>query len=158
MGYHRAKIHKGTYGMISKIQEEVEELQDAHDQGSKILELCELADLYGAIEGYLGAAHPHVSMDDLKHMSNLTKSAFHEGERKSSSSTVSHEHNLVQSSDLADIASSIAWAEYKAGNINKDTLPWRRFQSLYNRLSLHEQAMVARFSPFDNRISLKDYL
>lgn len=48
-GYHIREITKGTYGDFSKVVEEMEELLDAHDQNAKIMVLCELADLYGAM-------------------------------------------------------------------------------------------------------------
>lgn len=80
MGYHKREIRKGTYGTISKIYEEVEELADAHEQRGKILELVELADLYGAIEGYVERKFG-MSMADIKQMSDMTKSAFIEGKR-----------------------------------------------------------------------------
>ena len=52
-GYHIANIPKGEYGEVSKIEEEIAELKDATSQGSKIMELVELSEIYGAIEGYL---------------------------------------------------------------------------------------------------------
>lgn len=84
MGYHKRKIRKGVFGEISKIQEELDELVDANEQGVKIMELVEIADLYGAIQGYLKEHHPGVSMKDIKKMSKRTKSAFEDGTRKSS--------------------------------------------------------------------------
>lgn len=80
MGYHTREIPRGVLGEFSKIEEEMEELKDAHDQGVKILELCELSDLYGAIELYLQAQYG-MDMRDLKEMSLLTKRAFEDGTR-----------------------------------------------------------------------------
>lgn len=80
MGYHNKVITKGELGEFSKIREEFEELSDAHEQGAKILELCELADLYGAMELYLENQF-HLSMEDIKKMKELTSSAFKQGER-----------------------------------------------------------------------------
>lgn len=80
-GYHLRDIQKGIFGRISKIREELEELEDAHDQGNKIMALCEVADLYGAIEGYLELFHPATSMDDVKKMAEATKRAFESGRR-----------------------------------------------------------------------------
>jgi hypothetical protein len=80
MGYHTREIDKGTYGLFSKIKEEFEELEDAHEQGANILELCEFSDLYGAVEEYIRVKH-NMSMDDIKKMSDMTKSAFKEGKR-----------------------------------------------------------------------------
>lgn len=81
MGYHKREITRGIFGEFSKIQEEYEELIDAHEQGGKILELVEISDLYGAIEGYLNLKYG-MSMDDIKQMSEMTSSAFKEGKRK----------------------------------------------------------------------------
>ena len=78
-GYHTKQIKKGKLGTISKIQEELDELQDAEDQGVKILIACELADLYGALRDY---AEKHgLQMEDLRDMVNLTKAAFEGGYR-----------------------------------------------------------------------------
>lgn len=79
MGYHKRNIPKGELGEFSKIREEFEELNDAVIQGSPILELCECADLIGAIEAYV--ERYNVSIQDVIHMMNLTKKAFKEGER-----------------------------------------------------------------------------
>ncbi len=80
MGYHTKKFKKGVYGEFSKIQEEWEELLDARLQDGKILELCELADLYGAISGYVEKKF-NLTMDDIAKMSRMTSEAFEEGER-----------------------------------------------------------------------------
>jgi hypothetical protein len=80
MAYHKREIEKGVYGQFSKIREEFQELDDAHEQDARILELCELADLYGAIEGYVEVKFGF-KMADVKAMSDLTKSAFREGTR-----------------------------------------------------------------------------
>ena len=44
MGYHTKHIEKGTLGEFSKIREEYEELTDAVNQGSKVMEICEMCD------------------------------------------------------------------------------------------------------------------
>lgn len=80
-GYHLKKIEKRDYGSFGKIMEELEELNDAHEQGSKIMQLVELADLYGAIEGYLQERFPGMEMHDLKKFSDITKRAFKNGHR-----------------------------------------------------------------------------
>lgn len=80
-GYHIAEIKKRNYGSAGKIQEELDELNDAHEQGSKIMQLVELSDLYGAIEGYLQQNFPGMTMQDLKKFSDITKRAFESGER-----------------------------------------------------------------------------
>ena len=80
-GYHIAEIKKRLYGSAGKIQEELDELNDAHEQGSKIMVLVELSDLYGALEGYLESNFPGMQMHDLKKFSDITKRAFKEGAR-----------------------------------------------------------------------------
>ena len=78
-GYHRAKITKGKLGDISKIREEVEELEDAEKQGVRILIMCELADIFGAVRAY--ALRYGLKMSDLHAMSKLTRNAFEKGQR-----------------------------------------------------------------------------
>lgn len=79
--YHVAIIAKGVVGEISKIVEEVHELEDASLQGNKVMCLCELSDIYGAIECYLQKHTPSITMGDLAVMSNATKEAFKNGRR-----------------------------------------------------------------------------
>lgn len=80
MGYHKTPIlTKGVMGSSTKVREELEELEDAIDQKCKILILCEMSDLYGALDAI--AATYGVTMEDLKQMSDLTKSAFRDGTR-----------------------------------------------------------------------------
>ena len=68
-------------GEVSKIEEEVAELRDAHTQGVDILELCELSDLVGAIRGYLRKRFPGMGMQDLIDMADVTERAFQAGDR-----------------------------------------------------------------------------
>lgn len=82
IGYHIDNIMPGTYGEINKIEEEINELKDAKSQGCKIMELVELSDVIGAIDGYLRKYHPGILMSDLISMSNITRRAFLSGERK----------------------------------------------------------------------------
>lgn len=51
MGFHNRPITRGTYGELSKIREELEEAEDAEEQGIDIMVLLELADILGAVEG-----------------------------------------------------------------------------------------------------------
>jgi hypothetical protein len=81
MAYHKAVIKRGVLGEISKIQEELDELVDAEAQNVTILALCELSDLVGAIDAYLKARHPSITLKDLIDMHMLTKSAFQDGTR-----------------------------------------------------------------------------
>jgi phosphoribosyl-ATP pyrophosphohydrolase len=79
MGYHKKEIEKGVLGEFSKVREEFEELSDAHEQDNKILVMCELCDLLGAIEEY--AKSFNLTLKDLNKMKEATKSAFLEGKR-----------------------------------------------------------------------------
>lgn len=79
MGYHTKEIGKGVLGEFSKIKEEFEEAEDAFKQQDSILILCELSDLYGAIEEYL--KRWNMDIETLKTFSNKTKEAFKEGKR-----------------------------------------------------------------------------
>jgi hypothetical protein len=81
MGYHLKPIDKGTLGELSKIREEFEELQDGIAQNNKVLQICELCDLIGAIEAFSEAKF-NLNLGDLTKMMNLTKSAFRDGSRK----------------------------------------------------------------------------
>jgi hypothetical protein len=81
MGYHLNDIPKGELGKSDKILEEVLELQDAEAQGVRVMALCELADLYGAIEHYLLSNFPDITMEDLRQMSAVTSRAFQSGRR-----------------------------------------------------------------------------
>lgn len=80
MGYHTREIQKGVIGEFSKIKEEFEELTDGYNQDNKVLIICELTDLVGAIEEY--AKKFNLTIMDLKSFSDLTKSAFNDGKRK----------------------------------------------------------------------------
>lgn len=80
-GYHLAKIDKRRFGSFGKIQEEVEEALDAHRQGSHIMMLIELSDLYGAMEGFLQENYPGFKMEDLKKFAGITRRAFENGHR-----------------------------------------------------------------------------
>lgn len=82
MGYHVRNIKKGQTGEISKIREEVDELEDAVEQGATLMALLELSDIIGAITLYLGKHHPSLSVYDLIKMADRTRSAFEDGSRK----------------------------------------------------------------------------
>lgn len=96
MGYHTREFKKGEFGEFSKVEEEWEELLDARKQDGKILELCELADLYGAIEGYIEKRYG-LTMKDVAKMSHMTKTAFIEGTRVPT--IVVNEQDVVTSLD-----------------------------------------------------------
>lgn len=78
-GYHVSTIQKGVYGELSKIREELDEAVDAEAQGSSIMLLVELSDLYGALEAVVEKHGKTIS--DLKIMSDITKRAFESGAR-----------------------------------------------------------------------------
>lgn len=80
MSYHKNEIPKGVVGQFSKIQEEYLELEDAYQQGDKILQLCELSDLIGAIDLYTKTVF-NMSLSDLISFSNKTMDAFKENKR-----------------------------------------------------------------------------
>ena len=80
MSYHKNEIPKGVVGQFSKIQEEYLELEDAYQQGDKILQLCELSDLIGAIDLYTKTEF-NMSLSDLISFSNKTMEAFKENKR-----------------------------------------------------------------------------
>lgn len=83
MGYHQAEIQKGEYGFFSKIEEEFQELKDAHTQSNPVMELVEISDLLGAIQGYLEKKYLNViKLEDLLKMTAATRSAFESGDRK----------------------------------------------------------------------------
>jgi phosphoribosyl-ATP pyrophosphohydrolase len=80
MGYHKTEIKKGILGEFSKIKEEIEELTDAIEQEDKVLQICELTDLIGAIESFSESKFG-LTIEDLKKFSDKTKSAFREKKR-----------------------------------------------------------------------------
>ncbi len=80
-GYHLTPIAKGVVGEASKIREELEELEDAIEQGVKVMAMVELSDLIGAIDLYLKKHAPDISLDDLIRMNNVTQRAFRNGSR-----------------------------------------------------------------------------
>lgn len=79
-GYHLNEITKGSVGEFSKIREEFEELEDAFCQRNKVLQICELCDLLGAIEAF--AKKFDLTLEDLTSMMELTKKSFLDGTRK----------------------------------------------------------------------------
>lgn len=79
MGYHKNVIPKGKLGEFSKIEEEFLELKDAFQQNHKILQICELADIIGAIEEY--GKKFNLTLEDIIQMKDSTKESFEEGKR-----------------------------------------------------------------------------
>ena len=62
-GFHKRQIIKGCYGDLSKVREELEEAEDAQEQGQLLMLLLELSDIVGACEG-VAKRHGH-TLDDL---------------------------------------------------------------------------------------------
>lgn len=83
LGYHVTAIERGVFGEPSKIFEECDEFADALQQGVAVMALVELADLVGAIKGYLAKHHPSITLDDLNDMAVVTKRVFESGHRES---------------------------------------------------------------------------
>lgn len=81
-GYHMEEIPKGEMGHISKLFEELRELEDADRQGSRVMVLNEVCDLYGALEAFVERNFPGFKMNDVREMSDVTKRAFMNGRRK----------------------------------------------------------------------------
>lgn len=82
-GYHVREIKRGVLGTTSKIREELDELEDAEEQGVKAMVIVELSDLIGAIESYLDHHYEDFTLQDLIKMHEVTKRAFVNGHRKS---------------------------------------------------------------------------
>lgn len=73
MGYHKTTIQRGSYGNFSKIEEEFLELKDANEDDDPILELCEISDLIGAIEGYVRIKY-NITLGEVMKFMEKTKS------------------------------------------------------------------------------------
>jgi hypothetical protein len=80
MGYHTKEIPKGTLGDFSKITEEYLELEDGFNQKNIVLQLCEIADLLGALEAYT-VSNWGITLAEIYKMTRATKEAFDEGKR-----------------------------------------------------------------------------
>ncbi len=79
MGYHLREIKRGVLGEPSKIREELEEFEDALEQGNKIMAGVELSDLLGATKA--AAEKLGFTLDDLITMHKATERAFKDGTR-----------------------------------------------------------------------------
>ena len=76
---YKAEEFKEHQKYLMRIREEFEELLDGVEQNNKVLIICELCDMLGAIEAY--ASKFNLTLSDLEQMMNCTKSAFIEGKR-----------------------------------------------------------------------------
>lgn len=81
MSYHKIKIHKHDFGSPYKLQEEATEYIDAVATNNKIMALVELSDLFGCLEHEVSKYG--MTVEELKVMSDATKSAFTSGARGS---------------------------------------------------------------------------
>lgn len=79
-GYHKREIPRGTYGEVSKVTEEYQEMMDAIDQNNPLMVLQEMSDLIGAIEGYV--SRYGLTLQDLITMKDATRRAFLDGTRE----------------------------------------------------------------------------
>lgn len=84
-GYHLRPITRGQLGELSKVQEELDELVDAAEQGSRVMMAVEISDLVGALELYIEKHLPGFTLQDAIRFSAITRRAFENGTRKSSS-------------------------------------------------------------------------
>lgn len=82
-GYHLVAIPRGQLGELSKIREELDELEDAMAQGSRVMAAVELSDLMGAVEAFMVRHLPGLTIQDLLTFSAITKRAFENGRRTS---------------------------------------------------------------------------
>lgn len=88
-GYHIRNITKGEFGEISKIREELEEMEDAWEQNNRIMTAIEASDLYGALRAFLKQHFPSFKMSDLETMADATERAFQNGHRSPSTGSTS---------------------------------------------------------------------
>lgn len=72
--FHVMPVRQGTYGELSKIQEELDEALDAETRGQKLLLMIELSDIIGAVAGV--AERHGYSLDDLIQFSELRRNVF----------------------------------------------------------------------------------
>lgn len=82
MAYHKREIQKGEVGCVSKIREELDELEEVAERGQRILCLWELADIYLAMEMFIERNYGHMlSMSDVEQLAHETRLAFRDGTR-----------------------------------------------------------------------------
>jgi hypothetical protein len=70
-GYHLVAIARGELGELSKIREELDELEDAMSQGSRIMAQVELSDMLGAIEAFRDRHLPAVAIFAGAHLASM---------------------------------------------------------------------------------------
>lgn len=80
-GYHKSGFVKYNTGTLLKIKEEINECIDAEKQNDKLLLICELADVIGAVKMYIDNNDIGVTINDLDKFSQKTINAFKKGKR-----------------------------------------------------------------------------
>ncbi len=80
-GYHLRRIPRGELGELSKVQEELRELEDAMAQGSRIMAAVEVSDLVGALRAFMERHLPGLTLEDAVRFNNITRRAFENGHR-----------------------------------------------------------------------------
>ncbi len=90
-GYHITTIKKGVVGELSKVMEECKELQDAEQQGVRIMALVELSDMHAAIFRYLERHYPDVTMEELESMAASTEYGNLQCKKQGTSKTILNE-------------------------------------------------------------------
>jgi len=70
--FHVHPVREGTYGELSKIQEELDEALDAETRGQELLLMIELADIIGAVAGV--AERYGYTLESLIQFSELVRS------------------------------------------------------------------------------------
>lgn len=69
--FHKREISKGVLGELSKVREELEEAEDALEQGQELMLLIELSDLVGAV-GLVSEKYG-ISLDQLVTFAKLRR-------------------------------------------------------------------------------------
>jgi len=77
--YHKATISRGIPGTLGKVREELEEAEDAVEQGSHILLAVELSDIFLALRQV--ARGYGWTQEDLSSMADITERVFESGHR-----------------------------------------------------------------------------
>lgn len=70
-GYHLVAISRGELGELSKVREELDELEDAMTQGARIMAQIELSDMLGAIEAFRDRHLPFVTISEGVHVTAM---------------------------------------------------------------------------------------
>lgn len=97
MGYHVKEITRGTFGELSKVNEELQEALDADEQNNPIMVLVELSDIVGAIDGFIEKRfNGTITLKDIIVMAKATKKAFQTGDRQCRKPLLTTSESLTQ--------------------------------------------------------------